>query len=377
MTVFVSFASADREAAESLERALERRGQFVELDDGETAMRPIMAPDVLIALISRDFVFSRWRLRHEQRALDAWAAGKLILVKLDHHIAPVGLRDLPSIDASFAAQREFVWIKVADAIRDKLRTGRSEETQEGPEERPSPRLKKPNGRLGSLVLGILLAIPGGVAAAIAASIWLVNRIGPSPGTWTDLIAGVEDFGVRYGVPVGVTPWVFGAAIIITLAVLVFGISRVVLGLFQRRSGPVLAPEPGASAAGDTVFISYARANQAVVLPVVDAAREAGRALWVDQQGGVSAGEGWAGEIVKAIRGAAGVVVMCSKAAFESDHVKREVYLADRYKKRLTPVFIEPAEPPEDFEYFFAGVEALKLFETPAEERSQAFVRVLG
>jgi len=71
------------------------------------------------------------------------------------------------------------------------------------------------------------------------------------------------------------------------------------------------------------------------------------------------------------------VVMCSKAAFESDHVKREIYLADRYKKRLLPVFVEAAEPPEDFEYFFAGVQQLNLFETPEAERAQAFVRVLG
>jgi len=81
--------------------------------------------------------------------------------------------------------------------------------------------------------------------------------------------------------------------------------------------------------------------------------------------------------VRAIRGAAGVVVMCSKAAFESDHVKREIYLADRYHKRLLPVFIEEAEPPEDFEYFFAGVQPLKLFETPEAERPQALIQVLG
>ena len=92
---------------------------------------------------------------------------------------------------------------------------------------------------------------------------------------------------------------------------------------------------------------------------------------------IAAGDNWAGEIVRAIRGAADVVVMCSKAAFESDHVKREIYLADRYKKRLVPVFIEDATPPEDFEYFFAGVQLLKLFETPEAERPQALVAALG
>jgi hypothetical protein len=41
------------------------------------------------------------------------------------------------------------------------------------------------------------------------------------------------------------------------------------------------------------------------------------------------------------------------------------------------VFIEAAEPPEDFEYFFAGVQPLKLFETPEAERPAALIRVLG
>ena len=103
---------------------------------------------------------------------------------------------------------------------------------------------------------------------------------------------------------------------------------------------------------------------------------AGRAVWIDK-GGINPGENWAGEIVRGIKGAKGVMVMCSPSAFESDHIKREVYLADRYKKPLLPVFIEDAKPPEDFEYFFAGVQMLKLFETPEAERPQALAQALG
>jgi hypothetical protein len=125
-----------------------------------------------------------------------------------------------------------------------------------------------------------------------------------------------------------------------------------------------------------VFVSYARANAQIVMPVIEAAKGNGKKFWIDQRG-IPVGEGWAGEIVRAIRAAGGVLVMCSKAAFESDHVKREIYLADRYRKRLVPVFIEAAEPPEDFEYFFAGVQMLNLFETPEDERPQALMRALG
>ncbi len=44
-----------------------------------------------------------------------------MVVKLDHGIAPVGLRDLPAIDATFEAAREFKWNEVADAVRDIIR----------------------------------------------------------------------------------------------------------------------------------------------------------------------------------------------------------------------------------------------------------------
>ena len=40
MTVFIAHAPADRPAAELLEAALERRGHFVERDDGEVALAP-------------------------------------------------------------------------------------------------------------------------------------------------------------------------------------------------------------------------------------------------------------------------------------------------------------------------------------------------
>ena len=70
------------------------------------------------------------------------------------------------------------------------------------------------------------------------------------------------------------------------------------------------------------------------------------------------------------------MVMCSKHAFESDHVKREVYLADRYKKPLSPVFIEDAKPPEDFEYFFASVQWLELWKLPEADRPAAIGKAL-
>src|SRR5262245_60493443 len=137
MTIFVAHAPADRQTAEGLENFLERRGHFSECDDGSAALRPVTEADVVVLLLSKDFVFAPARLRLEQRALDAWADGRLIVVKLDHAIAPVGLRDLPAIDASFEAQREFKWNELANQVRDKLRVSAREPSAE-----PSATAKK-------------------------------------------------------------------------------------------------------------------------------------------------------------------------------------------------------------------------------------------
>ena len=407
MTVFLSHVPADREAAEALETFLERRGHFVERDDGEQALRPVMQNDVVILLHSKDFVFAPMRLRLEQRALDAWAEGKLILVKLDNNFAPVGLRDLPFVDASFAAQREFKWQEISNAIRealkpkppaplkknaerppwsDELNRVEQRERSETEGDARETAAKWRRGGLLRLLLGIVVMLPGLFALVASGAIWLVNRIGPTPGTFADLVRGIDDFGVKYGLPSGAAPPLFAFFIALTVLtpIALFILGRIDRARLRKYEGehPELTEDyegPSPATAGppvEAMFVSYARANSEAVMPVVEGAREAGRKFWIDKEGIVS-GDSWAGEIVRAIKGAAGVVVMCSKAAFESDHVKREIYLADRYHKKLVPVFIEQAEPPEDFEYFFAGVQALNLFETPQEERSAALLKAIS
>jgi hypothetical protein len=140
--------------------------------------------------------------------------------------------------------------------------------------------------------------------------------------------------------------------------------------------PTPAPEVPAAAPPGGIFISYAHADHAQVEPVVKAVEATAGKVWIDK-GGIQAGEGWAGEIVRGIKGAKRVMIMCSPNAFESDHIKREVYLADRYKKPMLPVFIAEAQPPEDFEYFFAGVQWLELFKLPEAERPAAIGKALG
>ncbi len=418
MTVYILHTAPDLPAAQGLETFLERRGHFSELQDGEMALRPVGPADVVIALVSKDFVFSPWRLRLEQRALEAWAENRLVVVKLDHNFAPVGLRDLPFVDASFEVQRDpFTWLKVEQEIRDKLRPpapgAAPEQSQQdsavgGPPpvlaERPAPAPQRVERRRASapaktrvnvwgVFLGVIIIAAGAGAAWVTAAIWLVNRIGPRPGTLGDLIAGLNDFGARHGAPAWFTAPLFVVLIAAAAATLVVMVTLLLakpprrriedgedyeappIPSFPKSAAKSSAPSAPPATSGAT-FVSYARANSDVVMPVIDGAKAQGGAFWLDTEN-MDAGESWAGEIVRAIKAAQGVLVMCSNAAFESDHVKREIYLADRYKKRMLPVFIEDVAPPEDFEYFFAGVQWLKLHQTPEPERAEALVRALA
>jgi hypothetical protein len=394
MTVFISHAAADAPAAEALQKFLERRGLFVERETGERGFRPLRSNDVVIALWSKDSVFSPYRLQAEKRALDAWAEDRLILVKLDHHFAPVGLRDLPFIDASFEQQRDLVaWAeaaKMAQAPRTPpsappggLETAAppgAERPQREPGMAPPQAPRRARGGAFFWLLTTVAILGGATAAAVVAAVWMATRIGAVPGSVADVVGGVNEFAVRYGAPEQSGAWIAGAAIALALLAIVLVITRkprhAGTAVVEKKAEEAPASAQPAPAPSDAVFVSYARANAPIVLPICEAVKKEGNQLWLDQDG-IGAGEGWAGEIVRAIRTVRGVAVMCSQAAFESDHVKREIYLADRYKKRLLPVFIEDARPPEDFEYFFAGVQWLKLHETPEQERGQAMARALA
>jgi hypothetical protein len=246
---------------------------------------------------------------------------------------------------------------------------------------PQAPRRAPGGAFFWLLTTVAI-LAGAGAAAVVAAVWMTSRIGAVPGSVADVVGGVNEFAVRYGAPGGSGAWIAGAAIVLALLAIVLVITRkprhagAAVVEKEAEEAPASAQPAPAPAPNDAVFVSYARANAPIVLPICEAVKKEGNQLWLDQDG-IGAGEGWAGEIVRAIRTVRGVAVMCSQAAFESDHVKREIYLADRYKKRLLPVFIEDARPPEDFEYFFAGVQWLNLHETPEPERGQAMARALA
>lgn len=282
MFAFIAHAEADKAVAAELKAFLKLRGILSELETGARGFRHLQSGDVVIALWSQQSVFGRHRMMMEKRILEAWANSRLVLVKLDHTILPVGLRDLPAVDATFEAGRKLgAWPEIERSARATMKLS-CEKTSE--------------------------------------VFWSAS---PS------LVAKAE--------------------------------SRTSVASAGRA---------------ETVFISYSHADNDSVEPVVAVVKDSGRGVWIDRQD-VQTGDSWAGEIVRGIKAAKGVMVMCSPRAFESDHIKREVYLADRYKKPMLPVFIADARPPEDFEYFFAGLKGLDLYRIQESDRPNAIVRALA
>lgn len=138
----------------------------------------------------------------------------------------------------------------------------------------------------------------------------------------------------------------------------------------------IAPPVAALEDGHDAFVSYSHANAETVLPIVQSIEEDGITVWIDRDE-MRAGQNWAGQIVRAIKSADRFCLMCSAQAFESDHVRREVYLADKYGKKMVPIRLDATEMPEDIEYFLIGRQWIDLFEVAEEDRMKAIKSLLS
>ena len=137
-------------------------------------------------------------------------------------------------------------------------------------------------------------------------------------------------------------------------------------------GPTLDAEPGQL----HLFISYAHADGARVYPIVEEVEQLGHSVWIDREA-LHGGVNWAGQIVRAIKAARGLCLMCSERSFASDHVRREVYLADKYKKPMLPVRLDDAEMPEDIEYFLIDRQWIDATALSGDDRVEAFQAALS
>src|SRR5512147_788393 len=91
------------------------------------------------------------------------------------------------------------------------------------------------------------------------------------------------------------------------------------------------------------FISYSREDASQQRRVVAELRERGINVWVDTENLIPGSPAWEMEIERAIRGAAGSIVLLSPNANNSEWVRREISFAEQHEKRIFPVLIHGDE----------------------------------
>ncbi|MDA7525052.1 toll/interleukin-1 receptor domain-containing protein, partial [Verrucomicrobia bacterium] len=108
-----------------------------------------------------------------------------------------------------------------------------------------------------------------------------------------------------------------------------------------------------------LFVSYSSRDRDRVMPLVEALRESGISIWIDE-GNIHAADLWSEVIVQAIADATVIIVMLSRYSTDSQNVVKEVMLASEQNKTILPIYLEPAEIPPKLQYQLAGIQHIEI-----------------
>ncbi len=150
-----------------------------------------------------------------------------------------------------------------------------------------------------------------------------------------------------------------------LAVIVLVVGRFVLyrqhSIVPRNNALAIRSlvEQSPSGARLQVFVSYSRLDEGTVDRVVQEIEQAGCLVWIDR-GRLNGIERYAAPIVRAIKSSQVMALMCSRNAFQSDHVIREVYVAGDHKKPFLLFQLDPCQFPDEILYFVSGFPRVPL-----------------
>lgn len=354
--VFLSYARKDEAAARVIRSRLAESGFAIsggqDILPGEAftaALQRMMdKASAVVLLWSADSAASPWVEAEVKLALKAWARDALVVAALDETPLPAGLRDQVAVSRSASASIE----DFAGRVRSELAVRTFREPKVPP------------------------SAPTAAAARTRATwrTWL---------GWTILIslllAGAALLTIKQDVPYsgGGGPVIEPAFVLLIAsacaAVIVLWrlISYAVFRFGARRATTATSSAPVTHAASGTkeLFISYSRKDAAAVDRLVSRMEAEGLGVWIDRKSPDVGGQRYAGPIVKAIRESGVIAVMCSRHAFDSDHVVREVYVAGDFKKPFLNVHLDSTEFPDDLRYFLTGYPRV-----PAGELEQASTR---
>lgn len=142
-------------------------------------------------------------------------------------------------------------------------------------------------------------------------------------------------------------------------------------LGHQTEDEVMAPREQAE-----VFISYASQDRERVIAIAGHLEAAGVTVWLDQQR-ILGGDIYGPAIVRALRTAKVMVLMCTDAAMRSPNVRQEIVLAWKYQVPYLPLLLEPVSFPEQLEYWLEGWQWTEVLERPVAAWRPAVLQALA
>jgi TIR domain len=113
-----------------------------------------------------------------------------------------------------------------------------------------------------------------------------------------------------------------------------------------------------------VFISHSEEDRAVALDIVRTLESDSFPCWIAPRN-IDAGSSWMGAFVDAIVASQLMVVVVSKSSLVSQHVLREVTIADEERVPFLPFCIDNTPMSKDFRFFFSTAQRLQAGESVA------------
>ncbi|MFO1128977.1 MAG: toll/interleukin-1 receptor domain-containing protein [Rhodospirillales bacterium] len=304
-------------------------------------------------------------------ALSAWSTDRLILAVLDDSDRPAGLRDLQVFDLS--VDRSRTTKQIIDRARQLKAFAAEAETA-----RPlSPAESRPPAapRRRPYVLAMLALVTLLILAGLVFRGWVAHdeTTAPAPSAQEPVPGGPVTRVEPPGPPqklaeasflAALWPWGAVGGLLLFAGLVIVGIRRRRTRAAADRAASSTAPSPAtpprpAPAANDEalsqqIFVSYSRQDTLSVDRIVEHIERVGFSVWIDREAGGHGTQRYAAPIVRAIRSSQLVALMCSRNAFASDHVVREVYVAGDFRKPFIAFQLDQAQFPDDLIYFLSG-----------------------
>jgi len=108
-----------------------------------------------------------------------------------------------------------------------------------------------------------------------------------------------------------------------------------------------------------VFISYSRRDAEMVDKITKVLESAGIDVWIDRSD-ISGGSVWRESIVNGIEQCNVFILALSPASVSSDNVRKELDIAEGFKKKILPVQLLPTSIPNIFKYQLGGLQIIDL-----------------